>query len=120
MDIEWRVVEGTNGLYEVSNTGEVRRRRWRWTVNPAIPTRQERLEVEPRPVRISRTGQGYGRVTFSVNGITQRRGLAEVVGSAFLPPLASDRESYVLRDGTRRDDYSVANIARRGADGALR
>jgi hypothetical protein len=122
METEWRTIAGTTGLYQVSNQGQVRRRRWRWTIDRAGTDgpQRVRVEIEPRPLRPSFSGKGHRRVMMSVNGRTIRRNVAHLVGEAFLPPLSSDQESFGLIDPKRRDDYSLANVGRRGADGVMK
>jgi hypothetical protein len=102
MDNElWRVIENTQGLYEVSTLGRVRR----------LPRRGK--TGEPKIIGSSPSLRGYLRVDLWVGGRRDRRALADVVGAAFLPKPGPDQH-YALRDDDSRADYSVANVVLKG------
>ena len=64
---EWRVVPGYEGLYEVSNIGNVRN------------VRRNKL------LRLQKTNNGYIRVVLSKNGIKTGFQVHRLIAQAFLP-----------------------------------
>ena len=69
---QWAPIAGWVGLYEVSNTGQVR----------SLP----RFRCKGRILRHGTTHNGYLTVTFSANGRREARTLHRVVAEAFLGP----------------------------------
>ena len=73
MDAEqWAAIKGWEGLYEVSNHGQVR----------SLP----RYRTKGRILRHGTTHNGYLTVTFSANGRREARTLHRVVAEAFIGP----------------------------------
>lgn len=73
-DEEWRPVVGWEGLYEVSSLGRVKS-----LYNPENGRREYIREVSPSK------STGYLYVSFSSNGVKERRPIHRVVAQSFLP-----------------------------------
>ena len=87
--VEWRPVPGYEGLYEVSDGGDVR----------SIATAQ-RPRPQPRLVKHSDDGRGYRRLRLCLNGTKRAWRVHQLVALAFLGPRPEGQEVR-HRDGNR-------------------
>jgi hypothetical protein len=110
---EWEMIRGTHDRYEVSRFGVIRKLGKPLWTDP--DTGQVHRNAPPRLIRPQRSFSGYLRAEFWVNGVRDRRALADVVGEAFHGVIDAGRSHYVLideriDDETGQQNYSADNI----------
>jgi len=94
----WRDVPSYEGLYEVSDRGEVRSLR-----------RMGKALTSGRPLRLAKSGNGYLRVTLSQGGKAQRFSIHRIVLTAFIGIPNEHQEARHL-NGCRTDNR-LSNLA---------
>lgn len=90
----WREVEDTLGLYQVSDRGNVRR------VFGRLPT----LKPQKRLLKLSLSKVGYPRVTISIHGAQHLAYVHDLVTRAFLGPRPTDKPHVRHLNGDRTDN----------------
>jgi hypothetical protein len=98
MNTEWRAVVGFEGVYEVSNTGNVRR---------VGPDTLGRLRCVGRILRPHRT-RGYLSATLFRTGRSKGHFVHRLVAAAFLGPIPAGHQ--VNHKNGIKTDNSVANL----------
>lgn len=86
---EWRDVVGTNGKYQVSNTGKVR-------------------NAETKHIRKSQDKHGYRRVNLTIDGKSKNCAVHRLVASAFIPN--PENKSQVNHKDGVHDNNNVENL----------
>ena len=88
----WKPVPGWEGLYEISNLGNVRSARFR---NGSYPG---------RPVKKSRKRNGYLQVCLCRSGKESHRGVHRLVALTFLPPPGPGQTHTNHKNGDKTDN----------------
>lgn len=77
--VEWRAIEGYEGLYEVSNTGLVK------ALNKRVDSGKCHRRWRVHILSHSSDAKGYLRVSLSKNGVTKTHKVHRLVATAFIP-----------------------------------
>lgn len=100
---EYRQIKGYEGLYEVSNMGNVlslsRKTKGRWGKDKTSPGRLLKLD---------KSGLGYARISLSKNGVTKKYHVHRLVAEAFIPN--PDNKPCVNHLDNSRDNNVVSNL----------
>ena len=75
--MEWRDISGYEGLYQVSNTGEVRSL-------DRITTGNRRRKIKGKPIKQSKTTTGYWKVELCKDGKARSKKVHRLVAGAFI------------------------------------
>ncbi len=90
-NVQWKPIKGYEGIYEVSNDGQVRvivaRRRW-----------------QPRVLSPGSDRYGYKRISLRINGETKGYAVHRLVAKAFLGNI-SDGKEVNHKNGNKADNY---------------
>ena len=89
---EWKDIEGYEGLYQVSNLGNVR----------SLWFEKERL------LKLYKDMKGYYRITLCKNGRQQNRSVHRLVAEAFIPNI--DNKPSIDHINTIKNDNRVENL----------
>lgn len=112
---EWRDVPETNGRYQVSDQGRLRRLGAPIWTDPE--TGLTHRKAPPKPVKAMRSLSGYLMAELWVDGKRTRRNLADVVGEAFHGSIDPKTHQYLLvSTETETDDYRSDPLAYRVAN----
>lgn len=88
----WKAIEGTNGMIEVSDKGEVR----------------SLLRGEPHILKSQKDAKGYHRINITVNRVSKTYKVHREVAKAFIPNL--DNLPQVNHKDGNKDNNSVSNL----------
>lgn len=88
---EWRAIEGTNGMYEVSNTGKVRSNNY---LGHGVTK-----EIKPHVKK-----SGYVELRIYINGKRKSCRLHRLVADAFIPNL-ENKPQVNHKDGNKQNNY---------------
>jgi len=94
----WQTIPDTNGRYEVSDQGQLRRLGLPLWVDPE--TGMTHRQVPPKLIKPMRSLSGFLMAEMSVDGQRVRRNLADVVGQAFHGPIDPKTHQYLLVEGS--------------------
>jgi hypothetical protein len=100
MKVKWKPVKGYEGLYEVSNKGQVRTLKRVWNSGP-----EHRIarQIQPKIKAAKPDRNGYVRLTLSKKGIKSRKSVHTLVLEAFVGPAPEGYECRHL-DGNKENN----------------
>lgn len=105
----WRPISGYNGYYEVSNLGRVRSvTRKIERTNPLNPTKKALYTYKGKLVPFWITKKGYCRCSLSINGITKKHLVHQLVAREFI--IKNNHKSQVNHINCIKTDNKVDNL----------
>lgn len=99
---EWRDVKGYEGIYQVSNKGEIR------SLDRVVKYKNYESHIKGKMLKLNYDANGYCRVRLYRDGVGVTRKVHRLVAEAFLPN--TDDKPQVDHINTIKDDNRVENL----------
>lgn len=99
--MEWRSVKGYEGLYIISENGNVK------SIPRKVPSGRSEITICEKMLKPMTDNWGYQRVTLHKDGISHQKTIHRLLAEAFIPPYYGEQVNHI--DGNKQNN-SISNL----------
>ncbi len=99
--MEWRQVKGYEGIYEISENGEVK------SVSRKVPNKGTEMTVAEKILKPMVDDWGYKKVTLHKDGKPNQKFVHRLLAEVFVPPYCGEQVNHI--DGDKSNN-SISNL----------